>query len=94
MERQGLFELANGGTLFLDELQSMPIDLQAKLLRVLEDGFIRRIGGTKSVQVNVKYHGSDEYKSYKGGIGKQAEARFILPIKRIELRAASAKGTD
>lgn len=54
MERQGLFELANGGTLFLDELQSMPIDLQAKLLRVLEDGFIRRIGGTKSVQVNVR----------------------------------------
>ena len=54
VERQGLFELANGGTLFLDELQSMPIDLQAKLLRVLEDGFIRRIGGTKSVQVNVR----------------------------------------
>jgi arginine utilization regulatory protein len=54
MERQGLFELANGGTLFLDELQSMPIDLQAKLLRVLEDGFIRRIGGTKSVQVDVR----------------------------------------
>lgn len=61
VERQGLFELANGGTLFLDELQSMPIDLQAKLLRVLEDGFIRRIGGTKSVQVNVEDHGSDEY---------------------------------
>jgi arginine utilization regulatory protein len=54
VERQGLFELANGGTLFLDELQSMPIVLQAKLLRVLEDGFIRRIGGTKSVQVNVR----------------------------------------
>ncbi|MEF2096682.1 sigma 54-interacting transcriptional regulator [Bacillus sp. CFBP9009] len=54
VERQGLFELANGGTLFLDELQSMPIDLQAKLLRVLEDGFIRRIGGTKSVQVDVR----------------------------------------
>ncbi|CAH0275423.1 Arginine utilization regulatory protein RocR [Peribacillus sp. Bi96] len=54
VERQGLFELANGGTLFLDELQSMPIDLQAKLLRVLEEGFIRRIGGAKSVQVDVR----------------------------------------
>ena len=38
----------------MDELQSMPIDLQAKLLRVLEDGFIRRIGGAKSVQVDVR----------------------------------------
>lgn len=54
VERQGLFELANGGTLFLDELQSMPIDLQAKLLRVLEDGFVRKVGGTKSIQVDVR----------------------------------------
>ncbi|USK68820.1 sigma-54 interaction domain-containing protein [Peribacillus asahii] len=54
VERQGLFELANGGTLFLDELQSMPIELQAKLLRVLEDGVVRRIGGTKSTIVDVR----------------------------------------
>lgn len=54
VERQGLFELANGGTLFLDELQSMPIDLQAKLLRVLEDGAVRRIGAAKSIQVDVR----------------------------------------
>ena len=63
MERQGLFELANGGTLFLDELQSMPIDLQAKLLRVLEDGFIRRIGGHKECTGGCQDHGSDEYRS-------------------------------
>ena len=54
VERQGLFELANGGTLLLDELQSMPIELQAKLLRVLEDGVVRRIGGTKSTVVDVR----------------------------------------
>jgi arginine utilization regulatory protein len=53
-DRPGLFELANGGTLFLDEVQSLPIELQAKLLRVLEDGLIRRIGGTKSISVNVR----------------------------------------
>ncbi|CAH0347349.1 Arginine utilization regulatory protein RocR [Bacillus sp. CECT 9360] len=54
MDRQGLFELAHEGTLFLDELQSMPIELQAKLLRVLEDGLVRRIGGTKSTSVDVR----------------------------------------
>lgn len=53
-DRPGLFELANGGTLFLDELNSMPLDLQAKLLRVLQDGQIRRIGSSKSNQVDVR----------------------------------------
>ncbi|MEW8987272.1 MAG: sigma 54-interacting transcriptional regulator, partial [Bacillus sp. (in: firmicutes)] len=54
LDRPGLFELANGGTLFLDELHAMPIELQAKLLRVLEDGIVRRIGGVKDVVVNVR----------------------------------------
>ncbi|WP_199484509.1 sigma-54 interaction domain-containing protein [Peribacillus glennii] len=54
IDRQGLFELAHEGTLFLDELQSMPIELQSKLLRVLEDGLVRRIGGTKSTSVDVR----------------------------------------
>ncbi len=53
-DRPGLFELADGGTLFLDELNSMPLDLQAKLLRVLQDGQIRRIGSGKSTQVDVR----------------------------------------
>jgi arginine utilization regulatory protein len=54
VDRPGLFELANGGTLFLDELNSMPFDLQAKLLRVLEDGAVRRIGSTNVISVNVR----------------------------------------
>jgi arginine utilization regulatory protein len=54
VDRPGLFELANGGTLFLDELHTMPIELQAKLLRVLEDGIVRRVGGSKSVSVDVR----------------------------------------
>ncbi|MBO8165352.1 MAG: sigma 54-interacting transcriptional regulator [Brevibacillus sp.] len=53
-DRPGLFELANGGSLFLDELNSMPLDLQAKLLRVLQDGQVRRIGGMKAKQVDVR----------------------------------------
>lgn len=54
IDRPGLFELADGGTLFLDELHTMPMELQAKLLRVLEDGIVRRVGGSKSFSVNVR----------------------------------------
>jgi len=50
----GLFELADGGTLFLDEINSMDIELQAKLLRVLQDGIIRRVGGKNTISVNVR----------------------------------------
>ena len=54
MTRQGLFEMANGGTLFLDELGELPIDLQPKLLRVLEQREIRRVGASKSIKVDVR----------------------------------------
>lgn len=54
IDRAGLFELAHGGTLFLDEMNSMPLELQARLLRVLEDGMVRRIGSTKVFKVDVR----------------------------------------
>ncbi|WML40230.1 sigma 54-interacting transcriptional regulator [Neobacillus sp. OS1-2] len=54
IERKGLFELADGGTLFLDELHTMPIELQAKLLRVLEDGMVRRVGSSQNISVDVR----------------------------------------
>ncbi|TDL82929.1 sigma-54 interaction domain-containing protein [Peribacillus frigoritolerans] len=54
VDRAGLFELSHGGTLFLDELQSMPLNLQAKLLRVIDDGTIRRIGSSHSINVDVR----------------------------------------
>jgi arginine utilization regulatory protein len=53
-DRPGLFELADGGTLFLDEIHAMPIELQAKLLRVLEEGGVRRVGGTELRPVDVR----------------------------------------
>lgn len=53
-EKPGLFEVADGGTLFIDELGEMPLALQPKLLRVLEDGSMRRIGSHKERRVKVR----------------------------------------
>ncbi|MBR3053440.1 MAG: sigma-54 factor interaction domain-containing protein, partial [Firmicutes bacterium] len=52
--KKGMFELADNGTLFLDEIGEMPQDLQAKLLRVIQDGEYFRVGGTSSVKTNVR----------------------------------------
>ena len=52
--RQGLFVSADGGTIFLDEIGEMPLQLQAKLLRVLEDGIVRAVGSDRSFKVNAR----------------------------------------
>jgi len=52
--RKGRFELADGGTLFLDEVGDLPLEMQAKLLRTLQEGEFQRIGDPKSRQVNVR----------------------------------------
>ncbi|MDF9408859.1 sigma 54-interacting transcriptional regulator [Pelotomaculum isophthalicicum JI] len=52
--KPGLFELANDGTLFLDEIEDLPLDLQGKFLRVLQDQEFVRLGGTKVIKVNVR----------------------------------------
>lgn len=92
--RPGLFELAHNGTLFLDEINSMPIELQAKLLRVLQDGIVRRVGDTVSRQVNVRVIAAINVDSKtaieKGLIRKDLfyrinVAHFVIPSLRERL---------
>lgn len=52
--RQGWFERADGGTLFLDEIGELPLQAQVRLLRVLQDGFIERVGGSQPIRVDVR----------------------------------------
>jgi DNA-binding NtrC family response regulator len=54
-DKMGLLELADGGTVFLDEISDLPMSLQAKLLRVLEEGEVRAVGGTRSKKVDVRF---------------------------------------
>jgi transcriptional regulator with PAS, ATPase and Fis domain len=53
-DKQGLFEVADGGTLFLDEIGDMDLDMQTKLLRVLQDGVLRRVGSKEFKRVDVR----------------------------------------
>ncbi len=53
--KTGKLELANGGTLFFDEIADMPLSLQAKLLRVIEDGIVYRLGGKEPIVVNLRF---------------------------------------
>ncbi len=54
LDRVGLFEQADGGTLLLDEISAMPYELQGKLLRVLQEDYLRRVGGTRDIPLNVR----------------------------------------
>jgi formate hydrogenlyase transcriptional activator len=70
--RIGRFELANGGTLFLDEVGDLPLELQAKLLRVLQEGEFERLGGTQTLRVNVRLIAATHHDL----AGAVAEGRF------------------
>ncbi len=55
VDKMGLLELADGGSVFLDEIADLPLSLQARLLRVIEDGEVRPVGGTRSKKIDVRF---------------------------------------
>ncbi len=91
VDKVGLFEEAEGGTIFLDEINSMAISLQTKLLRVLQERMIRRVGETKTISVNVRVvAASNESLQTKMKIGDFREDLFyrlaVIPIVMPPLR--------
>ncbi|MFZ5966020.1 MAG: sigma-54 interaction domain-containing protein [Bacillota bacterium] len=65
IDRPGIFEEADGGTIFLDEINSMGLQLQSKLLRVLQEGYIRRVGGLKNIPIDVRVIASTNEEPYE-----------------------------
>jgi len=91
VDKKGLFEIADKGTLFLDEVGDLPLPLQVKLLRVLEEGSFRRVGGTETTRVNVRVIAAtnkDLNESLKeGSFRRDLFYRLnVLPLKLPPLR--------
>lgn len=91
VDRPGVFEQANGGTLFMDEINSMGLQLQSKLLRVFQDGHIRRIGGLKDIPIDVRIIVSTNEEPYeaveKGTLRNDLYYRLnVIPIYLPPLR--------
>lgn len=86
-QKRGLLELADGGTLFLDEIGEMPLDMQAKLLRVLETRSFYRLGGNKEVKINVRVLAATNRnleEALKSGAFR-SDLFYRLEVLRIEL---------
>ncbi len=89
--KTGLFEIAHGGTIFLDEISAMPLGMQAKLLRTLQEKEIRRVGGTQNISVDIRVIAASnedlEAKVKIGGFREDLYYRLsVIPIKIAPLR--------
>jgi len=94
--RRGLIEQAHGGTVFLDEIGEMPVDLQAKLLKVIEDRSLRRLGGEREIQVDVQVLAATNQnikKQIREG-GFRADLYHRLSVFSLELPPLRARIKD
>lgn len=95
-DRRGLFELADGGTLFLDEITELPLALQPKLLRVLEQNTFRKVGGEKEIHVDVRIVAATNQNLKKASEKKQFrnDLYYRLAMIRIKLPPLSERSED
>ncbi|MDQ3212296.1 MAG: sigma 54-interacting transcriptional regulator, partial [Acidobacteriota bacterium] len=95
-ERAGLFEEADGGTLFLDEIGELSPRAQAKLLRVLQDGQVRRVGENASRRVDVRIVAATNRRlADEAAAGRfRADLRFRLDVVRIEVPPLRDRAAD
>ena len=94
--REGKFEVADGGTLFLDEIGDMPSALQAKLLRVLQDSMVERVGSNKRIRVDVRVISSTNHdleEAVAGGRFRQ-DLYYRLNVFHIEVPPLRARRED
>ncbi len=89
--RLGRFELANGGTLFFDEIGEMPYPLQVKLLRAIQEREFERIGGTKSIQVNVRILAATNIDLEEAVLEKRFRKDLFYRLNVIPLNLPSLK---
>ncbi len=95
-ERIGKFELADGGTLFLDEVTEMPMQLQAKLLRALQENVIQRLGGNRPISVDIRVIAAtnrNPLAAIKEGKLRE-DLYYRLNVFRIDLPALKARLSD
>lgn len=95
-ERVGKFELADGGTLFLDEVTEMPVALQAKLLRALQEGVIERLGSNRPLAVDIRVLAAtnlDPLEAVKSGKLRE-DLYYRLNVFRIDLPPLRARRED
>jgi two-component system response regulator AtoC len=95
-DRVGKFELADGGTLFLDEITEMPMPLQAKLLRALQENIIERVGGNRPIAVDIRVVAAtnrDPREAIKDGKLRE-DLYYRLNVFRIDLPALKARKSD
>ncbi|HMM19507.1 MAG TPA: sigma 54-interacting transcriptional regulator [Selenomonadales bacterium] len=90
-DRPGLFELADGGTLFLDEINSMPLELQSKLLRVLQDGTLRRIGDSRLRQVDTRVIACSNVDPEEAVRRKELRVDLYYRLNVVSLRVPSLR---
>jgi len=95
-ERIGKFELANGGTLFLDEVTEMPMSLQAKLLRALQENVIERVGGNRQIEVDIRVVAATNRDPKQAILdGKLREDLYYrLNVFRLDLPPLKARKSD